>query len=71
LSFTDVQINCAMIYQDTGRIALAVPHLQEALRRNKLVLGADHTQTAVTHHCLAVAFGLMGAYKQVCIICIE
>lgn len=59
------QVNCAMILQDTGRIALAVPHLQEALKRNKLVLGAEHSQTAVTHHCLAVAFGLMGAYKQV------
>lgn len=56
-------INIAMMYQDIGKMNVALRYLQEALKRNERLLGPEHIQTAVCYHALAIAFNCMGAYK--------
>jgi protein TIF31 len=56
-------INIAMMYQDIGKMNVALRYLQEALKRNERLLGHEHIQTAVCYHALAIAFNCMGAYK--------
>ena len=57
------------MYQDIGKMNIALRYLQEALKKNERLLGPEHIQTAVCYHALAIAFNCMGAYKlslQVC-----
>ncbi|XXG64096.1 hypothetical protein AAC387_Pa05g2141 [Persea americana] len=56
-------INVAMMYQDIGKMNIALRYLQEALKKNERLLGPEHIQTAVCYHALAIAFNCMGAYK--------
>ncbi|GER48746.1 clustered mitochondria protein homolog [Striga asiatica] len=56
-------INVAMMYQDIKKMDTALRYLQEALKKNEKLLGAEHIQTAVCYHALAIAFNCMGAYK--------
>ncbi|KAL0489485.1 clustered mitochondria protein [Acrasis kona] len=50
--------NISMMYQDLGDHAMSVKFLQQALRINESVLGAEHFQTGQTHHALAITYSL-------------
>ncbi|KNA19580.1 hypothetical protein SOVF_059800 [Spinacia oleracea] len=56
-------INVAMMEEGMGNVNFALRYLHEALKCNKRLLEADHIQTAVSYHAIAIALSLMEAYS--------
>jgi tetratricopeptide (TPR) repeat protein len=52
--------NLALAYQASGQIAKALPLLEEALEKSKVMLGPDHPDTLLSMNNLALAYRASG-----------